>query len=167
MSKKAPASTEQIAAYDAATIMDFIYAGRRITSNGKLGVCVIPVNGSTLEAPRVFALTDSKRRVIGGCYRGARFNATTSWGVLTASYVFGAILPPVPKDDLALWEACDYTAECEVKSRRMEDDAKKRGYIDTQLAELREMYDKFRQSGRFEDAAVLEAAVLRSLRRKP
>lgn len=144
------------------TAKDFVYAGHRVTVQGKAADCVYPIENGKL-GPRMLFPAERRKRVIGGVYTGASFSDTAASGIASSEYVreWPAAEPVIE------WEVRDEEAETELKGRKLERDAGAQSVIERALRPLRDMHADYVGRGNYSSANALEVAVLRALRRKP
>lgn len=144
---------------------NFIFCGKTALADGSLGVIIkiIQPDGLSLSEPRAFKWARRLDKTIGGVYSGAKFNEKQAVGMDRATFV------ELWHDSAAIqdWRIkSQYAEECQ-RVKKLEGDKKRINEIDTLLLPLRETYANYARIGDFAGQAALEAAVLRSLRKKP
>lgn len=154
------------------TPCDFVYAGKRRITGGKLAVKIYPLleYGSKvgevpkLGEPGLYFCKRRSERFIGGVYTGAEFDFKGGQikGLETARYK--AEVTKLMPSAVAEWEAMDELAKEEEKLARLEADGKKMGVIDKAIRPLAQLYDEMRERGDHLGCDALASAVLRSLR---
>lgn len=131
--------------------MDFVYSGRRWSSNGKLLITLYPIVDGVLQKERVFEYDRKAHRVVGGIYTGAKFNDGSMLGFTSALQYVGRW---ENQADLLEWQAKDEHAETRSKARKLEADDKKISEIERILLPLRIQYESMRKR---RDMAGMEA----------
>lgn len=144
------------------TPRDFIYAGRRILTGGKIGHCIIPLDDGELMEPRHYELTSKYKAIIGGVYAGAEFSETKSVGVNIAK--FQKVRHDPEKID---WLADDRLVDTELATRRLLSDAKRLNEIDAAMLPIRKRLAAARSRGDMATAIAIRQAVMASLERPP
>lgn len=142
---------------------DFVYAGRRVITGGRIGHSVYPISddGELMEE-RLYAL-DKFSAIVGGRYTGAEFAETKSIGVANAKYVDGWH----DRESKIDWEAEDRAAEIEIAAKRLAGNAKRLNEIDAIMLPLRKRAQAARARGDYATLIALRAAVAASLDKPP
>lgn len=149
---------------DTQTARDFIYAGRRVITGGRIGHAIFPIgDDGELMDERLYDL-GKYAAAVGGQYRGATFGETKSIGVAVAKFI-GARWPD--RDRCIDWEAEDKAAEIEMAGKRLAADAKRKSEIDAIMLPLRRRYDAARRRGDYGAYTALRQVVLASLEKPP
>lgn len=143
---------------------EFVYLGVRQGPDNKprAALAVIYENGN-LSPTRVYAMTkDFKRRVIGGVYKGARFDEDKAmYGAPVA--VFDRLWPDA--EQRAIWQALAQDEEANMAVRRVEADERRISEIDKAMIPLRKIYHAAIKRGDLLGAYAVERAIVRSLHR--
>ncbi|HIH5043307.1 TPA: hypothetical protein ACYSE6_006604 [Pseudomonas aeruginosa] len=147
-----------------ATPADYVYTGRRVTTKGKVcaAIQIVGADGQLGEVD-LYDLAVAKGKTIGGIYRGASFYQGGSNGLKAASWA-SAWQDPTARAD---WLARDEAAGVHLRMAKLEADSKKAHEIDELLLPLRKLYARYAQTRDYAGQEALEAAVMRSLRRRP
>lgn len=149
---------------DQQTVRDFIYAGRRILSSGKIGHCVIPLDDASEHmSEKIYDLGAKYRAVIGGVYQGAAFGETKSYGIAIAK--LDRVLHDLP--ERIDWLAEDRQVDIELAARRLASDAKRRNEIDDAMLPIRKRLHAARSRGDMATALAIRQAVMASLEKMP
>jgi hypothetical protein len=145
------------------TSRDFIYAGRRMLTGGRVGHCIIPIgdNGEFMEE-RYYQLTTKYKAIIGAVYTGAEFGETKSIGVNVAK--FQKVRHDPEKID---WIAEDRLVDIELATKRLLGDARRINEIDTAMLPIRKRLAAARSRGDISTALAIRQAVIASLERPP
>lgn len=142
---------------------DFVFAGKRILGGGKAGVEIIMLLNGALGKSYFFEHTKKRNYAIGGIYRGASFCDDGAKGIDAADYqsswdVF---------ENISVWQAKSDEADCLLRNRKFESDAKKNHSIEDLLLPLRKTYEASRKQRDVAAMESLEKAVLRALKVTP
>lgn len=147
------------------TPMDFVYAGRRITTEGTLAHAIYPLapNGDPLKetaflyGAKVFGRGGLS---IGVVYRGASFDETKAYGLQDArwhGFFAGG------KDRVIQWEAADNETMATLAAERLEKSHK--GEVEETLLPLRKAIHAMRKRGAHSDAHALVQMVMAEMYR--
>lgn len=146
------------------TPAEFVYLGVRQGQDNKprVSLAVIQENGK-LSPTRVYSMTkEFKRRVIGGVYKGARFDEDHAMYGAPAA-VFDRLWPDA--DQRAIWQALAQDEEDNMAVRRIETDERRISEIDKAMIPLRKIYHAAVKRGDLPGAYAVERAIVRSLHR--
>lgn len=149
---------------DKTEALDFVYCGRRVLTNGKLGICVAPIRDGKLQREMLFLYERKAHRYVGGVYSGAEFNERQMVG-LTANLKY--VRPWTVQHELIDWQARDQHAEAEARAKKLEDDAKKVSEIERVLLPLRVQYESYRKQRDLAGMEALRSTVLSALASTP
>lgn len=144
-----------------AEYVSFVYAGRRQGTKGMVDATIPLGKNDSLGKERYFK-ADRAERIVGGVYTGAWFDVTQVWGLGAARY--DRRWPNKP--DILRWEAEHEHAKATARREKLEQDAKRKSFIDDEMLELRLLYTDMRKRGDYAGCTALEDAVALSLRRK-
>lgn len=153
--KRPPTATPE------AEYASFVYAGRRQGNKGMVDT-IIPVGKDGALGKERYFKADRSERILGGVYTGAWFDVAQCWGLGAAR--FEHRWPN--KADLVKWEAEHEHAKATLRREKLEQDEKRKSFIDDEMLELRLLYTDMRKRGDIVGCRALEDAVAISLRRK-
>jgi hypothetical protein len=146
------------------TPRDFVYAGHRLDKKGDLfdALCVVGEDGKLGE----LSLYKASRamRILGGIYRGARFDDAMSYGLKSAKWT-GERWDDKP--EVEVWRARSDDADIAYKQARLEANADRSSLIEKSMEPVRQLYAETIKRGDYNGAQALERAVLRALHKRP
>ncbi len=143
--------------------LDFVFVGRVIDEKGKQWGKIQKVVNGKLEAIEAYGMASLRGKAIGVVYAGATFHEGGCRGLKNAQFSHRWADAGQVMD----WKIRDDATETELRTAKLEADAKRVNEIESIMLPLRKRYEAYSSKRDHAGKEALEAAVLRALRCAP